>query len=179
MARVRSARRAPFNINRQRRKTLWLFSADQNSLQALAANGSVLEQTFQDPVASGLGPFTIVRTVGTLFIRSDQEAASEDAFGAFGFIVSDVNAVAAGVGSIPTPITDEGADWFGLLYWETILKFSSATGIDAQGGRRIDFDFRSMRKVDEDMQIIVVAENASGVAGANFVSKFRMLVKLH
>ena len=54
--------------------------------------------------------------------------------------------------------------------------FQNATGISNYVQT---FDFRSMRKIEDQQAIVVSIENASAAEGAQYVMKFRMLFKLH
>jgi len=56
---------------------------------------------------------TIVRTRGTMSVITDQAAAGEDQIGALGMIRVTDRAIAAGIASIPGPMTDGDDDgWF-------------------------------------------------------------------
>ena len=61
--------------------------------------------------ALALRPFTVVRTRANLIIRSDQQAASELFEVAYGETVVSEQASAAGVVSVPTPVTEDASDW--------------------------------------------------------------------
>jgi len=171
--RSRSLSRGP------RRGTSWVSSADSTGTTALAAGAVILDSTFA--VGAGLfdAPFTIVRTRGLVMIKSDSEAATETPFGALGMAVVSAPAAAGGVGSIPTPISEESSElWF---LWEPFIApvvFGSAVGIN-----KIDqthyFDSKAMRKVEDGNTVVFVLENASALHGLEYVIKFRMLIKLH
>ncbi len=60
----------------------------------------------------GIGE-TVRRTIGNIWVVSDQAAADEVQVGAFGCIVVTDLAAAAGAASIPGPFTDANDDgWF-------------------------------------------------------------------
>ena len=73
-----------------------------------ASGGTILGSL--NATALALRPFTIVRQHYFLMLRSDQAAAAERQFGAFGCVVVSDQAEAVGVTAIPTPITDAGSD---------------------------------------------------------------------
>ncbi len=72
-----------------RRKTSWIQSADNTDVRALAAGTLVLDQRFTSAIIdAGVGfESTIVRTRGLFSVRSDQIAATEQPFGAFGIVI--------------------------------------------------------------------------------------------
>ncbi len=161
----------------QRRATEWIGSADSTAVSSLAAGAGVLNQSF----AFSAEPATVVRTRGSLWVASDQVAATEEPFGALGFIVVRDAAFSAGVASIPTPITEEGDD--GWFLWQAFLASFQAGGGTYTGDVnqyvRYDFDSKAQRKVQDGDTVVVMLENASSTAGLSYFIKFRMLVKLH
>ncbi len=162
----------------QRRKTQWIGSADVTAVTTVAGGSARLDQTLTTAELA-LRPFTIVRTVGVVMVKSDQITAIEDAYAAFGGCVVSENAVAIGVTAVPLPIGDEGSDlWF---MYETAMcsfVFGDGTGFVSPGGYSKYFDSRAARKVQDGEDIAFVMEVGSGV-GLSFYWKFRMLVKLH
>ncbi len=179
MARNQIVRRSFGRAAGPRRQTDWLASVDNTAFAALAASQAIFDQSF-----SGSGtpnaPFTIVRTRGSLFVRSDQVANAEEPFGAIGFAVVSSQAAAIGVTAIPTPISDEPSDMFFVWEpWAASNVVASAVGIDANGVREYKIDSKAMRKVGFNETVAVTIENANATAGALFLIKFRMLVKLH
>ena len=158
-----------------KRATQWLSSADVTGFSGLAASAAVFDQTF---------PFgedaTIIRTRGTLWVSSDQVAASEEPFGALGMSVVTDQAAAIGVTALPTPITDESSDnWFLWMPWMASITLATAVSIQSNPYVAYPFDSKAMRKVDDGDNVAVVLENSSGADGVRFILKFRMLVKLH
>ena len=177
---ARNVVRRSFGSSRvsQRRKTVWLASLDSTTITTLAAATAVLDQAFNGSQITSLGPLTIVRTIGTLWVKTDQVAATEIPFGALGMSVVSEQARVAGVASIPTPITDEASDLF-FVYkaWAASLLLADATGV-ATYVDRYDFDSRAQRKVQDGEAIVITLENASSVHAIGYVLKYRMLVKL-
>ncbi len=164
-----------------RRATLWVASADVTGFQTLAAATKQLNQSFSDAqlFGAGLAPSTVVRVRGTMWVRSDQNIAVEEPFGALGFAVVSENARASGaLGSLPGPIADEPADlWFAYMFFQ-----GGNIAVDAtfqNPWSRYDFDSRAMRKVDEGEGIVVMLENAVASHGMQVILKFRMLFKSH
>ncbi len=108
----------------------------------------------------GIGE-TVRRTVGQIFVRSDQVAAGEDVVGAFGMIVVSDPALAIGITAVPNPVDEESDD--GWFVWQGL----SATqgGSAGRTGQLIQFDSRAMRRVEEGFAIALVVANSAGAAG--------------
>ena len=112
----------------------------------------------------GIGE-TIRRTVGGLYVNSDQTAGSENQFGAFGLIVVSDLAIAAGVASIPGPFTDRNDDgWFMWQGFSQGIRVATAAGF-GDYGKWYPFDSRAMRKVEEGFGIALVVENGDPADG--------------
>jgi len=127
---------------------------------ALAGSTSALVATFALNNA-GIDE-THLRTVGTIHVSSDQQAASEVQVGALGIIRVSAAAAAAGVGSIPTPITDFDDDGW-LLYVPIMQKLTilDATGFSSDFGVRYPFDTKAKRIVEDGSVLALVIENAT------------------
>ena len=112
-------------------------------------------------------------------VRSDQQAATEDPFGAVGFAVVTEQARAAGAGSLPAPISAEGSDAF-FMYQHIYagIRFGTAVGL-AHEARVFEFDSRAMRKVETSDAIVMLIENASALHAMVYILKYRILIKLH
>jgi len=160
-----------------RRQTAWLgFSP---ALSTLTTAGGTIVYSL-NAAALAARPFTVVRTHMELYIISDQAAASEDQIGAFGWCVVSDQALAIGVTAVPTPITDLGSDLFFVhkIAMSSLLKDSTA-GFAAVAGTPYTVDSKAMRKVNDDQDIVGVAEVAVAGNGIILFSAGRMLVKLH
>ena len=120
---------------------------------------------------------TVRRTRGQLLVFSDQGANQELQSGAFGAIVVNDLALAAGVASIPGPVTDESDD--GWFVWQPFGTLSAASGT---GGNTIpvpalnfEYDSKAMRKVEEGFGIAFMVENSSATLGLQIWDSFSML----
>ncbi len=162
---------------RTKRGNVWIGLFGSTSSAAVAAATPILIGSL-NAAALALRPFTIVRTRGVAIWESDQIAASELPFGAFGIQVVSDSAAAAGVSSVPTPTTQTDADFFVYEPLATSFVFASAIGIATQGGMVKEFDSKAMRKVGNDDDVVVTVEHFSGSFGALFNLGGRMLVKL-
>ncbi len=159
-----------------RRQNVWLGVNVQTT--AIAAATAVLVASL-NAAALALRPFTVVRTRMLIRWSSDQSAATERPFGAIGQIVVSDEAAAAGVASIPDPVTNPSAPWFFYEPLSDEIIFKSGVGIDSGAGYVVLGDSKSMRKVGQNEDITLIATNSSSTDGANVVVQGRILVKLH
>ncbi len=161
--------------SRPRRLTEWLARDGQVASVAMSANTVVLDATL-DAAEKAKLPFTVVRTIGRLFVISDQAAGAEDQVGAIGALVVTDTASALGVTAIPDPVTDGDSDvWFLFKHFS-----GSSSGINTgRMGWGVDFDSRAMRKVQEGEDIAFVITNQSTSFGLRYWWQVRMLIKLH
>jgi len=156
-----------------RRKTEWFASGDISAASVLPFASFTLDQSL---AAGGLAkrPFTVTRTIGSIWVSSDQVAGEEQPFGALGFQVVSGKAVATGVTALPDPITEEESD-----NWFVYKAFASSGGpIEGQPMREFAFDSKAQRIVEDGNNIAVMVSNAHASAGLRYILKFRMLVKL-
>ncbi len=117
---------------------------------------------------------TIRRTRGVFSISADQTGAVEDQIGAMGMMVVNDLAIAAGVASLPGPVTDANDD--GWFVWVPYGSRGDANfAVSALVSVQYAFDSKAMRKVEEGFGIVLVAENASGVHGHTFWDAFSLL----
>ena len=114
---------------------------------------------------------TVLRTVGVLSIASDQAAANEVQIGAFGMIKVSDAAFAAGIASIPTPITEIADDGW-LLY----VPFSQQgdQSLTQPPSREYHFDSKAKRIIEDGTTLAVVIQNAGGT-GLQFAVVMRLL----
>ncbi len=157
-----------------RRKTLWIASAAISGGTALSGTAFIFDQAL-GTAALALRPFTITRTVGMLFIASDQTAATERPFGALGMFVPSEKAATTGTTALIDPITEEDSDqWFMYTQWG--VKADTVSGAPQE---IFKFDSRGQRKVEDGQDVAVMIANAASAVGVVYTLKFRMLVKLH
>ncbi len=143
----------------------------------LPAVSNVLVALFS-ALALGLRPFTILRTRVLIQYRSDQQVATELAFGQYGEIIVQDEAVAAGVASIPDPSSQPDASWYVHQSCFADFVFADATGFDANGGAQYVIDSKAMRKVGINEDSATVFAQVSGV-GAQLTVQGRILIQLH
>ncbi len=163
---------------RARRETSWFeIPATRTALSAIG--GTILNSL--TTAEKALRPFTIIRTHLELLVESDQSAASEFQLGAVGIAVVSDQASAAGVASVPTPITDADSDnWFLHQYFMANFLFATGAGFDGADGQIYSIDSKAMRKVNDSDDVVVVAEVDTNVSSGLLVSMAgRILIKNH
>ena len=135
--------------------------------------GSAITPTFGD----GL---TLVRTRGEFFANLGSGSAASNGFhGAVGIGLATLAAVTAGIGSVPTPITEQG--WDGWIWWAPIYVFTGrADEVEGQiGGVRLTIDTKAMRKFNEEDAFYAAIEVTEVGAATMFTAlDCRMLFKL-
>ena len=100
---------------------------------------------------------TVVRTRGQISTISDQIATLEIATAAIGMIVVSEDAFAAGIGSVPGPVSDIGNDEW--LLWQGL---NSYFDLIAGGDAVIQvLDSKAKRIVREGNRVAVVVEGAA------------------
>jgi len=128
--------------------------------------------------AKALRPFTILRTRTVIQYRSDQQVATEFAFGQYGQLIVTDSASAAGIASIPDPSTEPEASWHVHQVCFADFVFADATGFDANGGAQYVIDSKAMRKVGIDDDCVIIFAQVAGV-GAQLTVQGRVLIQLH
>jgi len=143
------------------------------SIRPPTSGGTLLVQLSTAGLA--LRPFTIVRTHLTYLVLSDQAAAAETQIGALGIAVVSEQASAAGIASLPTPVTEQGSDMW-LLHEVFMSQETHLTDV-AQSAISHRVDSKAMRKVEFGEDFVLVAEKAT--TGSGFVLHIggRMLIK--
>ncbi len=127
--------------------------------------------------ALALRPFTVVRTRISMLYESDQAAVSERPQGAFGAVVVQDQASAAGAASVPGPISEADADWFIYQGLISSFIFLDSTSI-LNDGNLYEVDSKAMRKVGTNEDVVLMVENRASL-GSVITLEGRMLVKLH
>ena len=135
--------------------------------------GSAITPTFGD----GL---TLVRTRGQFMANLGSASAASAGFhGAIGIGLASLAAVTAGIGSVPTPITEQG--WDGWIWWSPIYVFGGRAD-EVEGGlanQRMEIDSKAMRKFKEEDAFYAAIEVTEVGAASLFIAlDTRMLFKL-
>ncbi len=153
----RSTRSTRSFQSRQAGRTNWARITDVNVSVAAGTKVLVAVLALSNP---GINE-TIRRTRGRFIFTSDQAGTYEGTVAAFGWVVVNDLALAAGAASIPGPITDASDD--GWLVWEgyPALFGSTNTGSSTNNSaqfRPTEFDSKAMRKVPEGFGVALMAE---------------------
>jgi len=158
----------------QKRLTLWGFKT-WSEVTMVSEGGTILASLSAAALAQR--PFTIIRQHWELQIVSDQAAAIERQYGAFGTCVVSDQASAIGVTAVPTPITDGGSE-FWMAHRFYAANESNLTDRTTPA-TRITIDSKAMRKVSESEDHLLVAELDNAGAGQIIAVAGRVLFKLH
>ncbi len=119
---------------------------------------------------------TLLRTIGTLGVVSDQVAADEEQIGAIGICLVTDTVAGIGVASMPDPVTDVGDDiWVVHLSFAYSFQFSSATGFNPDHMHTTRFDQRAKRIMHSGQSMVVIVANASASFGFNVILQLRQL----
>ena len=159
-----------------RRRTTWgaIFST---GFQALAANSLVTAGSFNAAGLANVAPGTLIRVRGLLVVRSDQNAAIEDGFGAMGVAVVTERARNAGGTALPDPVSQAAAD-----YWQSYQPFIASHSIVVGTGvaqETYTIDSKAQRRFGDLDAIVVQVTNADAASGISFMIALRFLFLLH
>jgi len=171
------ARRRTTRFIRPAANTKMWFDAAIGQINVAVGTTSTLMGTL-NAAALLLRPFTILRSRLLLTVGSDQFGATETNSGALGWQVVTDSATAAGVASVPTPLTQPTADFLVFQPWSFDISFGDLTGFEANQDREYVIDSKAMRKVGHDDDVAVTIQGRGG-DGYNAGLEGRFLVKLH
>ena len=171
----------------QRRKTSWEIgpqTGTDGSAQVLSSSAATIAT---GAVTPGLPGVTVIRTRGELLLVLKSASVVGAGFhGAFGIGIASAAAVAAGIGSVPTPITEEGSEnWLYHRYFAVVsagvVDGTASTDSDPNTGAvlRVEVDSKAMRKFDDQLVIYAAIEvTEAGAATMDWYFNSRQLVKL-
>ena len=154
-------------------RSLWIRSDTASAITALPAASLII-----DTFITGDNPATVMRCRGMLTVQTDQIAASEAPFGAYGACIVSDQALAVGASAVPAPFIDADSDlWFLHGYFAAPVIFGDATGTHNLS-QTVEFDSKAMRKFSEDESLIFVIENASAASGMSYIWNKATLIKV-
>ena len=161
-----------------RRQTSWANGTGGTAAVDISAGTAVFLGSAIQAAVDGL---TVIRTRGLFRTYLTLGTNVGDGFqGAFGIGIASLAAVTAGIGSVPTPITEQEADSW--LFWMPVsihAPVATATELSAASSQDILVDSKAMRKLETTMAIYAIFEAAEvGVATATLYWDSRSLVKL-
>ena len=170
-----------------RRKTSWQIGVTSAGTQSLT---SVVKQLVTFGVAVAVDGTTLIRTRGEWLVLMVDAAASQNSMsGAMGIGVVTADAFAAGIASIPGPLSD--LDWDGWL-WHQFFDLIAGSPMDGtvaddrssinstSAAARYVIDSKAMRKLEENMVIFGMIETGAEEGTVTLMSlvNSRSLVKL-
>jgi len=169
--------RRQFQRSRTSRPNRGWAASMATTTTSIAAGTKVLIGSF-GPSAVGVDE-TVLRTVGGIYVASDQTAASEVQIGAFGMINVTDRASAAGVASIPGPGTDAADDWFLHVSFGAQNYFSSTVGRGPNEGNWYTFDSKAKRILQGvGEELVMIVENLGTVHGFTVIIMLRILAQV-
>jgi len=123
---------------------------------------------------------TLIRIHGHIFAHvTARGAAGDAAVLGIGMLPQSSAAVAAGVNSMPLPITDVSSPW--LMHRQVVFDSNIAppNGTDIGGNQHIMIDNKSMRKFDLNQALQIVVQNTvlAGTLSISIGYAFRFLFK--
>ena len=163
MAQTRSGRRTDYN---------WVLSTFSF---ALAADALGVATVLSSSLAA-----TWMRVRGNISVSLDATADGDQALVGLGIIKSTAEAIAAGVASMPGPITDGGQDWL----WHQIVPLQVQTLVgdnSNQGAQYVEVDSKAMRKMrsgTDDFALVVHNMDIVGAPSVDIVGGVRVLFGL-
>jgi len=163
----------------QRRSTAWSVGVGGTGATAVSLSGVQFMGSGIVALESGL---TIVRIRGLLdYFLTLATGAGDGFFGAVGIGIVEEPAFTAGIGSVPTPVTDAENEtwlWHQFISMHGPVASSSEAGAASMAGR-IDVDSKAMRKFDEDKRLYAAVEVTEiGTATGTLFLNTRTLFKL-
>jgi len=163
----------------QRRKTAWGEGVGGTGVTSIVATGSSF---LGSSILPGVISSTIIRTRGLfrMFLRT-ATAAGDGFQGAFGIGLASAAAIAAGVSSVPTPVTEN--DWDGWLFHHMVGVHSASAGSEVADQPAAEYSFevdsKAMRRFEPEMGVYAMVEFVEiGTAVANIFFDSRTLIKL-
>jgi len=181
---ARSSRGFPRRSGSTRRLTAWGIGTGGTAVTTVASAASFQIGGSIVPAVEGL---TVVRIRGFFQVQLMLATAASDGMtGAFGIGIATAAAVAGGMGTVPTPITESGSEtWLYHQFFSVTGQqlFAAGAGPGAEQHNtffRADIDSKSMRKFPDDMSIYAVVEVGTevGTASIDVHHDSRVLVKL-
>ncbi len=163
-----------------RRKTQWLGLATEAGVNGIPniiaiAAGAAGILSFNTAVAAGVGvvdeEFTITRLIGNFTVKSTVDTANAVAGYALGCYVARGEAVAAGVASLPSPVSDPDAEW---LYYNVgrVSRGNTASIDNGLASVYMPFDVRGQRIVRAGSTVVWIGEAVGGGIDINVAGRY-------
>jgi len=160
-----------------RRKTAWTFGPGSTAATQISAASTV---GIGSGVAALVDGLTMIRIRGSVSAYLESASAAKDGFHcAIGIGVFTEEAFAAGVGSMPAPLTDVDRDlWLYHRFFD--IHVAGAAVVDSfQSSIQFEIDSKAMRKWPESRVVGALIQVIEiGTATMQLFMDTRMLVKL-
>ena len=171
-----SPRTARFQRTSSRPNRAWAGLSTASFTAVAGSGGKVLLVSFV--TIAGIDE-TILRNVGTLAVKSDQDVADEVQIGAMGLIRVTDTAFAAGVASVPGPITDiEDDGWMVYVPIVQSFQFVSGVGVSNNQATQYHFDSKAKRIIQKGVRVAVVLESTSNSDGFSVALVMRSFAQI-
>ena len=164
-------------VRTPKRPTFW--EGSRGSFSVASGGVSMAVQVTEATLENVPSP-TLIRIHGHVILNiTARGAANAGGTIAMGMIPQSAAAIAAGVGSMPLPATDDGSPW--IWHREIALRSNIApiNGADLLGNLQITVDNKSMRKFDLNQGLVMVVQNSAIVSTltVDVIAAFRFLFK--
>ena len=148
-----------FGANRVKRKTIWGLGPGSTVKTEITASSSVVVGSIFNYAVPG----TLVRLRGQLQLYLTAATAADDGFsGAFGIVLVRAAAAAAGIASLPTPLTDVEDQFlyhrFFSVHAPAAFAVTGYASDSMAAAIQIDVDSRAMRKHTPGDSLVAVLE---------------------
>ena len=164
-----------------RRQTSWGVGPGGTASQSLSFSTAVFIGSAIQPVTPGM---TVVRIRGELLIHLTVATALGGYSGAVGIGIASAAAVAAGIASVPAPITEsDDQNWMWHRFFQVrsapILTPAADSNVGTEAVFRVEIDSKAMRKFDDGLNIYAALEAVEeGTSVIRFSLDTRVLLKL-
>jgi len=161
-----------------RRQTAWAIGPGGTTPVNITSSVAVILGGTVVPASEGL---TVIRTRGLFAMHLKSVASQNDGFqGAIGIGLATLAAVTAGVGSLPTPLTEVGDEnWLYHRFISIHAQEATESNLNGASWTRFEIDSKAMRKVPVGTSCYACLEVIEvGTASAQAFLDTRQLVKL-
>ena len=159
-----------------RRATAWSAGPGSSVLTSISTSSSGFLGASIQGTEQGL---TMIRIRGQLNAALDVFTSVGDGYqGAVGIGIASLAAVTAGIGSVPTPLTEQDSDnW---MWWHPLSVHGGlALASETRGHQVLEIDTKAMRKFPTDLSIYMAFEVVEiGTAVLSIFADTRALAKL-
>ncbi len=144
---------------RSSRTSDWSEGYFATTYTAVPAASAVLLISTSAAQFGGLTPATLIRSRGWFSFRSDQNDLTEFQIGAVGMAIVQERARAAGIASIPRPVSEMTSDeFFYIRGFSEVFTHNTSVGFDSIGASGFEVDSKAMRKITDIEALVVTVE---------------------